>query len=127
VSWQEYCRVAREHSARLTDDQCKEIIKLMDEAAGNNDGVLQYSEFKAAFLKGQEPPEEEEEEERRRRRHLLGWVWVPGKGEAPTGERAPQQEHAVKLQAHKKSFFGTSLATFHRVAVDMATCKKLAV
>ena len=31
VSWQEYCRVAREHTARLTDDQCKEIIKLMDE------------------------------------------------------------------------------------------------
>ena len=38
----------------------------------------------------QEPPEEEEEE-RRRRRHLLGWVWVPGKGT----HRTPHQTHTL--------------------------------
>lgn len=31
VTPKEYCEVARKHTARLTDDQCKEIIKLMDE------------------------------------------------------------------------------------------------
>ena len=31
VTPSEYCSVARAHSARLTDDQCKEIIRLMDE------------------------------------------------------------------------------------------------
>ena len=40
-------------SARLTDEQCKEIVKLMDGYAGNNDGVLTFLEFKVAFLKGQ--------------------------------------------------------------------------
>ena len=30
VTPQEYCKVARKHTARLTDEQCKEIIKLMD-------------------------------------------------------------------------------------------------
>jgi len=124
VTAKEYCAVARKHTARLTDEQCKEIVKLMDEAAGNNDGVLQYSEFKAAFLKGQEPPEEEEEEERRRRRHLLSWVWVPGEGTEP---KDAALERKVKLAEQKHVFYTSSLATFHRVAVDMATCKKQAV
>jgi len=31
VTPKEYCIVARKHTARLTDEQCKEIIKLMDE------------------------------------------------------------------------------------------------
>ena len=31
VTPKEYCAVARKHTARLTDEQCKEIIKLMDE------------------------------------------------------------------------------------------------
>ena len=85
VTPKEYCEVAHKHSARLTTDQCKEIVRLMDEAAGDGDGVLTFAEFKTAFLKGQEPPAEEEEEEaaerRRRRRHLLSWEWVPGKGD----------------------------------------------
>jgi Ca2+-binding EF-hand superfamily protein len=33
VTPKEYCQVARKHTARLTDEQCKEIIKLMDEGA----------------------------------------------------------------------------------------------
>jgi len=118
VTPQEYCAVARKHTARLTDEQCKEIIKLMDEAAGNGDGVLSFSEFKAAYLKGQEPPAAEEEEERRRRRHLLSWVWVPGHGEEPKAEKIP---------GNGEVFYTSSLATFKRIAVDMATCKTLAL
>ena len=122
VTPKEYCEVARKHSAHLTDDQCKEIIRLMDEAAGNSNGVLTYQEFKDAFMKGQEPPEEEEAEEeaaeRRRRRHLLSWVWVPGEG--------AEYDHAVK-PFPRKEFFGTSLATMQRVAVSMADCKKMAI
>ena len=34
VTPKEYYDVARAHTARLTDDQCKEIIKLMDEGTG---------------------------------------------------------------------------------------------
>jgi hypothetical protein len=80
-------------------------------AAGDNDGVLTFSEFKAAYLKGQEPPEEEEEE-RRRRRHLLGWVWKPNSG-------LKKQEAEV--------FHTSTLATFKRMAVSMAECKTQAL
>ena len=129
VTPKEYCDVARAHTARLTDDQCKEIVRLMDEAAGDNDGVLTFAEFKTAFLTGQEPPEEEEEEEaarRRRRRHLLSsasqgarrhllsWVWVPGKGVEPAVKPFPVADFH-------------SLADFKRSAVSMDECKTLAL
>jgi hypothetical protein len=82
-------------------------------AAGNNDGVLTFAEFKVAFLKGQEPPAEEEEEERRRRRHLLSWVWVPGQGVEPKAAK----------KADPEVFYTSQLATFKRMAVDMSACK----
>mmetsp|Transcript_14499 Transcript_14499/g.21152 ORF Transcript_14499/g.21152 Transcript_14499/m.21152 type:complete len:316 (-) Transcript_14499:105-1052(-) len=38
-----------------------------------------------------------------------------------------ESKYRAQLMEHKKFFFGSSLASFHRVAVDMAACKDLAV
>lgn len=88
-------------------------------AAGNNDGVLTFAEFKAAYLKGQEPPAAEEEE-RRRRRHLLSWVWVPGQNEEPKAARKV-------AKADPEVFYTSQLATFKRMAEEMSACKTQAL
>ena len=98
-----------------TSPSSPDIVPVCFTAAGDNDGVLTFAEFKKAYLKGQEPPEEEEEEERRRRRHLLGWKWVPGQGVE------------VKKKLEAETFHTSTLATFKRMAVSMMECKTQAL
>ncbi len=93
------------------------LASIQTKAAGDNNGVLSYPEFKEAYLKGQEPPEAAEE--RRRRRHLLSWVWVPDKGESPKNAL----NKALKKKQDAEVFATSTLATFSRAAVSMDTCK----